>query len=674
MKARKILSVILALAMIISVFSTLGLGAFALELSETVRFEGEGMTLVGTYEDKAFGTQTSYSPSGGQWLQYGVVASKTTYVPLFAVFEVEIETAGLYSLLYAGRHHESGRMIQFSFGKEAGISADKLTVDTSSDIIAGKVDATVFPGGNANQIEHTKASLTGEVGSAANTFSLDAGTYYFKMLITDMGSRPNHDECRLNIDYVELTLEGLPGEPGDYTAVQAAIDSIPETLEGIYTPASIAALEAAKEAVAYELDSTHQADIDKMASDIYQAINDLIKINQNPTIPSTEIFLGIDTSNSDKSSKGFGTQNYNGSDFSRFDGTAVGDYAIYSIDVALDGYYEIIIDYRAHESVGKAFIDINNARQTTHFVSEGAANTRKTVSIGKYNLKAGINDIKFTMFAPGSNGTNYRVNIFNFTIIPQLSEDQSAAKAVIDMIDALAIPNVDGIELAREAFDALTPEQQALVTNLDVLVALEAQIAPADYAEVYTALGFVPADLSIYTSVTQNALDEAVNSIDYTLLTYQQETVDGYITEIESAIAALEIDFVIQISSNAQSVSETKFDAVWNANVLLGNSMEQSAYDAFNDAGVNIKEYGIYYGTSATAVGKWQEFATDPTLTSSLRQSVFGIGDDIKMFASYGFRLRNCTKGATRAAMFYAVYEFNGTLYTVTSEIDEFVG
>ena len=134
----------------------------------------------------------------------------------------------------------------------------------------------------------------------------------------------------------------------------------------------------------------------------------------------------------------------------------------------------------------------------------------------------------------------------------------------------------------------------------------------------------------------------------------------------------------IRISSRNESVSETKFDAVWSATVLVGGSDEQSAYDLFNDADIQIKEYGIFYGISTDAVSKWADFATDPTLTTSLRQSVFGTviegEDNIKMFTSYGFRLRNCTKGVTRAAMFYVNYVYNGTPMTATSTIDEITG
>ncbi len=61
--------------------------------------------------------------------------------------------------------------------------------------------------------------------------------------------------------------------------------------------------------------------------------------------------------------------------------------------------------------------------------------------------------------------------------------NQEAAQEVIDTIDALptvnnlSIEDEDALIQARDAFEALTPDQQALVTNLSELQALETQLA-----------------------------------------------------------------------------------------------------------------------------------------------------------------------------------------------------
>ena len=61
----------------------------------------------------------------------------------------------------------------------------------------------------------------------------------------------------------------------------------------------------------------------------------------------------------------------------------------------------------------------------------------------------------------------------------QLAADQAAAKAVADLIDAIGevtLSSTDAIEAARTAYDALTDDQKALVTNYAVLTAAEAKL------------------------------------------------------------------------------------------------------------------------------------------------------------------------------------------------------
>ena len=198
----------------------------------------------------------------------------------------------------------------------------------------------------------------------------------------------------------------------------------------------------------------------------------------------------------------------------------------------------------------------------------------------------------------------------------------------------------------------------------------------ADYTSVEVAEANVPSDLSIYTDETVAVLDAAIEAVQYNLPADRQEDVEAFATAINDAVAALkrklpnELKLSIGISSRTDTVSDTKHDIIWNAKVSAGGSDAQDAYDLFNDSDVKIKEYGVYYGVGADYVSRWTELGTDPTLSSFLKKNVFDEGDDIAMFTSYGFRLRNCPISATRAAMFYVVYELDGIEYNATSEID----
>lgn len=62
----------------------------------------------------------------------------------------------------------------------------------------------------------------------------------------------------------------------------------------------------------------------------------------------------------------------------------------------------------------------------------------------------------------------------------------------------------------------------------------------ADYSKVEAALARVPADLTLYTDASAQAVDHAVKAVQYDLRKTQQATVDGYAAAIEAALAALE--------------------------------------------------------------------------------------------------------------------------------------
>ena len=76
------------------------------------------------------------------------------------------------------------------------------------------------------------------------------------------------------------------------------------------------------------------------------------------------------------------------------------------------------------------------------------------------------------------------------------------------------------------------------------------QYKPADYTAVEEALAKVPADLTIYTAETAQAVTDAVNAVVYDLTIDKQATVDAYAKAIEDAVASLEIPGVIKVSDS----------------------------------------------------------------------------------------------------------------------------
>lgn len=104
-------------------------------------------------------------------------------------------------------------------------------------------------------------------------------------------------------------------------------------------------------------------------------------------------------------------------------------------------------------------------------------------------------------------------------------ESVANLKAVEESIDRnLDITNQEKIseyvEAIRKAIDAL-------------------EVKPADYSELKKALATVPSDLSIYTEESVFALQEVIDSIDYSLDITQQEKVDEYVKQIDNAVSNL---------------------------------------------------------------------------------------------------------------------------------------
>lgn len=111
--------------------------------------------------------------------------------------------------------------------------------------------------------------------------------------------------------------------------------------------------------------------------------------------------------------------------------------------------------------------------------------------------------------------------------------DRSLYEDLTALDEALAL-DVSGKNITeQEEVDAQT---QAI---LDVVSALVYK--SADYTEVEKAIASAPEDLSVYTDDSVSALQEALNSVNYSLNITEQSTVDGYAKAITDAVNGLEL-------------------------------------------------------------------------------------------------------------------------------------
>ena len=122
------------------------------------------------------------------------------------------------------------------------------------------------------------------------------------------------------------------------------------------------------------------------------------------------------------------------------------------------------------------------------------------------------------------------------------------------------------------------------------------------------------------------------------------------------------MELTISTGMVTAAAAEGKYDITWNARILLG---EELKVEDINEAGVQFKNYGVYYGTGKDVLNDYKNATAD-----QIRQVVFDKGEDIDVYTAYGFRLRNVLEGRVRAAMFYVEYELNGQNYILLSTVD----
>ena len=173
----------------------------------------------------------------------------------------------------------------------------------------------------------------------------------------------------------------------------------------------------------------------------------------------------------------------------------------------------------------------------------------------------------------GNNGSNFQVTI--------AQSDQQKADAVIAQINAIGSPitaaSQSAITSARTAYNALTAEQKALVTNYTTLTNAEAALAVVN---LINAIG------SPITAASQTAIEDARNAYDN--LTDDQKALVGNLSALTDAEAALAV--VNQIAaigevtlSSGSTIADvrTAYDALTgDQQALVGNYSTLTAAEA----------------------------------------------------------------------------------------------
>ncbi len=100
-------------------------------------------------------------------------------------------------------------------------------------------------------------------------------------------------------------------------------------------------------------------------------------------------------------------------------------------------------------------------------------------------------------------------------------------------LDKVLAEDISGLTILNQ--DIVDEQTKAIEDALKNLA-----FKPADYTEVEKAKSEIPEDLSVYTDASISALQEVLNSVDYSLNIMEQTTVDGYAEAITEAVNALQ--------------------------------------------------------------------------------------------------------------------------------------
>ncbi len=217
------------------------------------------------------------------------------------------------------------------------------------------------------------------------------------------------------------------------------------------------------------------------------------------------------------------------------------------------------------------------------------------------------------------------------------SADEIAAAEVEEKIDAIGtvtLDSEDAIAEAREAYDALTETQKALVENYATLTAAEetydelvaeVEKAAADEAaataveEKIDAIGTVTLD-------SEDVIAEAREAYD-SLTDEQKELVDNYstLTVAETELASLKDD------EAAANTVEDLIDAIGTVTLNSANDIEaaREAYDALTD---NQKELVENYDDLVAAEETYEELvaeaeAADEEAATAVEEKIDAIGN-----------------------------------------------
>lgn len=352
---------------------------------------------------------------------------------------------------------------------------------------------------------------------------------------------------------IRKAISALAENKADYTAVVAAQDEASPIITNgstLYTAESLNRVKDAYMAVVPNLNISQQATVDSYANNIRDAISKL------EYLPAS--YTAVDQKITEANAKLAANETYVNAHpgYSLYTAETLSalNLAIASVDRSLNITQQSTVDGYA-TAIGNAISGLKYAPADYTQVELAKANIPTDLSLyttlSVATLNSVLKKIDTTLTADQQSKVDGYVTSINNAINNLKFKDAdyskvTAAKNKVPADSSLYTEESwqhlqDKLNEVEEGLDIRYQEQvnkyaEAIETAISVL-----KYKPADYTDVNKALTEIPADLSIYTDETVEALNTTISGINKELDIRYQTTVDGYASEIRAKIGALKV-------------------------------------------------------------------------------------------------------------------------------------
>ena len=445
-----------------------------------------------------------------------------------------------------------GLDIRYQSEIDRAVAAVRSAIDT---LIANRADYTEVD----KAIEEANQIANNVLQTYASTYGFTADTFYSNW--SDVTAAINSVDRNLDgskqeqVDgyatAIRNAISALKENKADYTAVTSAQEEATPIItngSSLYTAESLKRVRDAYMAVVPNLNISRQADVDGYAEAIRTAIGGLEYLPANYAVVNQKI--------TEANAKLAENEAYASAhpDYTLYTSETLSalNLAIAGVDRSLNITQQKTVDEYA-TAISDATIGLKYA--PADYTQVDLAKTNIPTDLSLYTtlsvatLNSVLKKIDTTLTADHQSKVDGYVTSINNAISNLKFKDADYSKVTV----ARAKVPSDSSLYTEESWQHLQDKLNEVEEGLDIRYqnqvdqyaeAIETAIMvlkykPADYTEVNNAISEIPADLTIYTDESVQALNDTVNGMNKDLDIRYQKTVDGYASDIRAKIIAL---------------------------------------------------------------------------------------------------------------------------------------